>query len=86
MPSHTAVEEAVIEVLKNVSRRPIEPTLTSDLVSDLGFDSLQVVEAIAELEGRFDITIELTAATDIRTVAQIAARIAGLLSAPEISL
>ena len=86
MPSHTAVEEAVIEVLKNVSRRPIEPTPTSDLVSDLGFDSLQVVEAIAELEGRFDITIELTEATDIRTVAQIAARIAGLLSAPEISL
>ena len=33
------------------SRRPIEPTLESDLVADLGFDSLQVMEMIAELEG-----------------------------------
>jgi acyl carrier protein len=49
-PASAHIEEGVIEVLKNVSRRPIEPTLTSDLVADLGFDSLQVLEMIAELE------------------------------------
>jgi acyl carrier protein len=85
MPSRAEVEQVVIEVLKNVSRRPIEPKPASDLVSDLGFDSLQVLEAVAELEGRFDITIELTEATDIRTVAQIADRVAGLIDAHETS-
>lgn len=29
---------------KDVSRRPIEPTPASDLIADLGFDSLQVME------------------------------------------
>ena len=43
-PASAQIEEGVIDVLKNVSRRPIEPTLASDLVADLGFDSLQVLE------------------------------------------
>ena len=58
-PASAHVEEGVIDVLKNVSRRPIEPTLASDLVTDLGLDSLQVLEVVAELEDRFDISIPL---------------------------
>ena len=34
-----SIEDSVIDVFKRVSRRPIEPTLGSDLVTDLGFDS-----------------------------------------------
>ena len=66
-----AVQQTVIDVLKEVSRRPIEPTLESDLVADLGFDSLQVMEVLAELEGRFDIAIPLDEVTATRTVAQV---------------
>jgi acyl carrier protein len=67
------VEAGVIDALKSVSRRPIEPTLTSDLIVDLGFDSLQVLELAAELEDRFDITIPAAAAPAIRTVADVVA-------------
>jgi acyl carrier protein len=73
------VQHDVIDVLKEVSRRPIEPTLESDLVADLGFDSLQIMEVVAELEGRFDIAIPLDELTATRTVAQVAARISALL-------
>ena len=76
-----AVQQTVIDVLKEVSRRPIEPTLESDLVVDLGFDSLQIMEILAELEDRFDITIPLDELTATRTVAQIVARIAALVDA-----
>ena len=72
------VEEGVIDVLKTVSRRPIEPTLDSDLVTDLGFDSLQVLEVIAELEDRFDISIPLNDMPATRTVAQVVAQVASL--------
>lgn len=72
------VEEGVIDVLKTVSRRPIEPTLDSDLVTDLGFDSLQVLEVIAELEDRFDISIPLNDMPATRTVAQVVAQVAAL--------
>ena len=78
-PASTAIEEGVIDVLKNVSRRPINPTLTSDLVADLGFDSLQVLEVIAELEDRFDVSIPLNALPATRTVSQVVAQVAALV-------
>ncbi|HMJ86625.1 MAG TPA: acyl carrier protein [Vicinamibacterales bacterium] len=66
-------------MLKNVSRRPIEPTMDSDLVADLGFDSLQVLELVAELEDRFDVSIPLNDVPSTRTVAQIVAQVARLV-------
>jgi acyl carrier protein len=79
LPASVPVQDAVIAVLKNVSRRPIEPTLASDLVADLAFDSLQIMETIAELEGRFDISIPFDDAADTRTVSQIVARVSALV-------
>ena len=78
-PASASLEDAVFDVLKNVSRRPIEPTLASDLVSDLGFDSLQVLELVAELEDRFDISIPLNDVPSTRTVAHIVAQVARLV-------
>lgn len=78
-PATAQIEEGVIDVLKNVSRRPIEPGLESDLIADLGFDSLQVLEVIAELEDRFDISIPLNDVPASRNVAQVVAQVAQLL-------
>jgi acyl carrier protein len=79
-PASVLVEEGVVDVLKQVSRRPIEPTLQSDLVADLGFDSLQVLEVIAELEDRFDISIPLNDVPATRTVAQVVAQVSRLVA------
>jgi acyl carrier protein len=79
LPASVPIQDAVIAVLKNVSRRPIEPTLASDLVADLAFDSLEIMETIAELEARFDISIPLDDAADTRTVSQIVARVSALV-------
>jgi acyl carrier protein len=79
LPTSAIIEEGVIDVLKSVSRRAIEPTLASDLVADLGFDSLQVLEVIAELEDRFDISIPLNDVPATRTVAQVVAQVARLV-------
>ena len=73
------IAAGVIDVLQQVSRRPIEPTLASDLVADLGFDSLQVLELIAELEDRFDISIPLNDVPAPRTVGQVVAQVAALV-------
>jgi len=79
-PASAPIEEGVIEVLKNVSRRPIAPTLESDLIADLGFDSLQVLEVIAELEDRFDISIPLNDVPATRTVAQVVGEVTRILA------
>lgn len=78
-PTSAAIEQGVIEVLQNVSRRPIQPAPASDLVADLGFDSLQVLEVIAELEDRFDVSIPLNDVPVTRTVAQIVAQVVRLV-------
>jgi acyl carrier protein len=78
-PVSSPIEDGVRDILKQVSRRPIEPLLTSDLVADLGFDSLQILEVIAELEDRFDISIPLNDVPSIRTVAQVVAQVARLI-------
>ena len=78
-PASAPIEDGVLDVLRNVSRRPIEPSLSSDLVADLGFDSLQILEVIAELEDRFDISIPLNDVPATRTVAQVVAQVARLV-------
>jgi acyl carrier protein len=70
----------VVDVLKHVSRRPIQPSLESELVADLGFDSLQVLEVISELEDRFGITIPADDVPAVRTVAQVVERVRRLVS------
>jgi acyl carrier protein len=78
-PASAPIADGVIDVLKNVSRRPIEPSLNSDLVADLGFDSLQILEVIAELEDRFDISIPLNDVPATRTVAQVVGQVTRLV-------
>jgi acyl carrier protein len=78
-PASAPIEDGVLDVLKNVSRRPIEPSLSSDLVADLGFDSLEILEVIAELEDRFDISIPLNDIPATRTVAQVVEQVTRLV-------
>ena len=68
-------ESETIDILKRLSRRPIDPLPSSELLADLGFDSLQVLELVGELEDHFHIAIPLNSLTHIKTVSQIAAEV-----------
>jgi acyl carrier protein len=74
-----SIEVGVIQVLKRVSGKGIEPTTHSDLMADLGLDSLQILEVIAELEDHFDVSIPLNDVPATRTVAQVVARVTALV-------
>jgi acyl carrier protein len=77
-------EHETIEILKRLSRRPIDPAPESELMADLGFDSLQVLELVGELEDHFNIAVPLNSLTHIRTVSQIAAEVRRLVGGPEV--
>lgn len=83
-PAWTEIEQGVIDAIKTASRRPIEPELASELVADLGFDSLQVLDVIAELEGRFDISIPIEEVPATRTVAQVVGLVRRLVEARDV--
>jgi acyl carrier protein len=78
-PATSRIEAGVIETVKRISRRPVEPTLESDLVADLGFDSLEVLELAAELESRFGIVVPMEDLPQVRTIAQVIAQVARLM-------
>ena len=77
-PAPAVIHDAVIEILKDVSRRPIEPTPDSDLIADLGFDSLQVMETVATLEDRFGMSVPTDELQEARTVQQIVSLVAAI--------
>lgn len=72
------------ETLTNVIRRiksieaPIGPE--ARFVDDLGFDSLTVMELVAEVEDEFDINLPINLLPEIHTVADLAATIDRLRS------
>ena len=74
-------ERDTIEILKRLSRRPIDPAPDKELMADLGFDSLQILELVGELEDHFNIAVPLNSLTHIRTVGQIVAEVRTLASA-----
>jgi acyl carrier protein len=82
-PAAGEIEEAVIDAIKLASRRPVEPTLESQLVADLGFDSLQLLDVVADLEARFDIAVPLDEVPAIRTVGQAVAAVTRIVDAQE---
>jgi acyl carrier protein len=67
-----------------LSRQPIDPSPESELMADLGFDSLQVLELVGEMEDHFNIAVPLNSLTHIRTVAQIAAEAKRLAAGQEL--
>jgi acyl carrier protein len=78
--SSDAIVNDITQILKRLSRRPIEPRPESELLADLGFDSLQVLELVGELEDHFNIAVPLNDLTHIRTVAQVADEVRRLLA------
>lgn len=70
-----------IAILKRLSRKPVEPAPELELMGDLGYDSLLVMELVGELEDHFDIAVPLNNLTHIRTVGQIVAEIRRLVAA-----
>jgi acyl carrier protein len=53
----------------------------SALVADLGLSSLQVMELVADIEDKLDITIPLNVLPDVRNVRELAQLLAGLRGA-----
>lgn len=52
----------------------------TDLVADLGLDSLQVMELLMEMEDAFDISIPVNVMADVRTVGELADAVQVLLA------
>lgn len=80
-PDADTVGQDVLTILRRVCRRPVELAPHSTLAADLGFDSLQTLEFVAELEDCFGIVVPIDQMPRIQTVDEAVTCVRSLLAA-----
>ena len=65
------INEALIALLKQQLGDDRQIKASTDLLSDLALESVQIMEFIVEVEDHYDVAISLEALGDIRTVEQL---------------
>lgn len=76
-----SVVEKVVAALASLKHLPHERITLDSSLADLGFDSLDVVTMLFELEKEFEISIPDSEARSVRTVRDIAEGVRKLLAA-----
>ncbi len=75
-PNMSDIENTLLGLLNQHVGRDTELNMTSDFVSGLGLESVQVMEFVMEVEEHFDIAIDLDALSGVRSVRDLAAVVA----------
>jgi acyl carrier protein len=66
-------ESTLLGLLRAQSREPITVDATTDFVSSLGLESIQVMSFVMEVEEHFDIAIDLDSLSGVRTLRDLGA-------------
>ena len=72
MPDYNDFLAQIYEVLKPFAKHGLILNEDSELVTELGLTSLQVMELIEHIEDHFDISVPLNILPDIRTIRDLA--------------
>ncbi len=75
MPGYEEALAQLYEILKPYAKEGLVLSEETELVADLGLDSMQVMQLLLETEERFDISIPLNVLPDVRTVRDFARQI-----------
>ena len=75
MPGYENILQALNQILKPFVPQDQDIDEDTDLVSDLGLDSLKVMKIVESVEDSFDISIPLNVLPDVRTVKDFALKI-----------
>lgn len=68
MPDYKNILQGLSEILKPFVPRGQQVNENTDLVADLGLDSLKVMKILEAVEDRFDISVPLNVLPEVRTV------------------
>ncbi len=79
MPAYEEILSIVIELIKPLAPQGRSVQENTDLVAELEFDSLKVMNLIEQVEDRFDISVPLNILPDIRCVRDFAMKLQEIL-------
>ena len=79
MLKHEDVISKLYDVLAPFAKEEQVLDLNTELVTDLGLDSMQVMELLSTIEDEFDISVPLNIVPEVRTVNDLATQISKLV-------
>ncbi|MBL0715270.1 MAG: acyl carrier protein [Desulfosarcina sp.] len=79
MPTYESIVQQIIESIKEIGVQGIVISENTDLLSDLEFDSLKIMNLMEDVEDRYDISVPLNILPDIRTIKDLAVQLQGLI-------
>jgi acyl carrier protein len=79
MRDHKDILEELYKILQPFVPQNLEIEEETDLVADLGLDSLKVMKIVESVEDRLDISIPLNILPEVRTVKDFAVQIQKLI-------
>ena len=73
------IYQQVVELLQQYASQPGQIREDTELVNDLGFDSLKVMEMLHDVEDTFDITYPLNSLSELKTVKDFTTQIQSII-------
>ena len=75
MTDHNALFETIVKQIEPFNKKAVEVTGSTTFAGDLEWDSLTVMDFVAEVEDTFDIIISMNMQAEIETVGQLVAAV-----------
>ena len=68
-------ERTLLALLRTQTKEPVSLDATTDFVTSLGLESIQVMSFVMEVEEHFDVAIDLDTLSGVRTLRDLAAAV-----------
>ena len=82
MPNYDQICDQVLDVLRPHAKSGQTLSADTQLVGDLGLDSVQVMEILLQIEEHFDISVPLNILPEIRTAKDLCVELQKIVDKP----
>jgi acyl carrier protein len=72
------IREMIFDTLRSSLDKPVELSDQTNIVNDLGLDSVAVMDFVMEIEDRLDISVPLNMIAEIETLSDLVLAVRGL--------
>jgi acyl carrier protein len=72
------IRNTIFETLRASLEKPVELSDRTNIVNDLGFDSVAVMDFVMEIEDRLDISVPLDRIAEVETIGDLVSTVRSL--------
>ena len=79
MQSKAVILDQLYELVRPYTEKPIQLREDTDLIEEVGLDSMKVMDLVMQIEDHFDISVPLNILPDVRSIGDLAQKLQNLL-------